>query len=92
MASGKHFDESYHPLLGLGEVIMEVKTGAAFPSWLVEALSGCAAFPSSFSKYGAAYEAVERAAANCNSAAAAIAQPFAHRLRRARKPFRSHRA
>ena len=73
MASGKHFDESYHPLLGLGEVIMEVKTGAAFPSWLVEALNGCAAFPSSFSKYGAAYEAVERAAANCNSAAAAIA-------------------
>ena len=63
----------YHPLLGLGEVIMEVKTGAAFPSWLVEALNGCAAFPSSFSKYGAAYEAVERAAANCNSAAAAIA-------------------
>ena len=73
MASGKHFDESYHPLLGLGEVIMEVKTGAAFPSWLVEALNGCAAFPSSFSKYGAAYEAVERAAANCNSAAVAIA-------------------
>lgn len=73
MASGKHFDESYHPLLGLGEVIMEVKTGAAFPSWLVEELNGCAAFPSSLSKYGAAYEAVERAAANCNSAAVAIA-------------------
>lgn len=75
MAAGKHADASFHPLLGLGEVIMEVKTGAAFPSWLVEALNGCAAFPSSFSKYGAAYEAVERANACRNGAAAAIAQP-----------------
>ena len=63
MTAGKHADTSFHPLLGLGEVIMEVKTGTAFPSWLVEALSGCEAFPSSFSKYGAAYEAVERVAA-----------------------------
>lgn len=71
MAAGKHADAQFHPLLGLGEVIMEVKTGTAFPSWLVEALNGCEAYPSSFSKYGAAYEAVERAAAVARSNASA---------------------
>lgn len=52
----------YRPLLALGDVIMEVKTAFAFPLWLVEALSGCEAYPSSFSKYGAAYEACTRRA------------------------------
>ena len=53
---------AFHPLLGLGETIMEVKTSGSYPSWLVEVLSGCQAYPSSFSKYGAAYQECERAA------------------------------
>lgn len=48
----------YRPLLNPGEVIMEVKTSGAFPFWLVDALNDCEAYPSSFSKYGAAYQAV----------------------------------
>ena len=53
---------TFHPLLSLGETIMEVKTAGAYPPWLVEVLSGCQAYPSSFSKYGAAYQECERAA------------------------------
>ena len=53
---------AFHPLLGLGETIMEVKTSGSYPSWLVEVLSGCKAYPSSFSKYGAAYQECERLA------------------------------
>ncbi len=59
--SGEEAGSSYHPLLELGEAIMEIKTSGAFPLWLVEALDGCKSFPSSFSKYGAAYEACDRA-------------------------------
>lgn len=85
MAAGRHADAQFHPLLGLGEVIMEVKTCGAFPSWLVEALNGCEAFPSSFSKYGAAYEAVERAAGVDRAAAVArdgASAASAHHARR----------
>lgn len=53
---------TFHPLLGLGETIIEVKTAGAYPSWLVEVLGGCRAYPSSFSKYGAAYQECERVA------------------------------
>lgn len=74
MAAGRRVDTQFHPLLGLGEVIMEVKTSGAFPSWLVEALNGCEAYPSSFSKYGAAYQAVERAAAVACGGAPAMAR------------------
>ena len=34
---------------------MEVKCAGPFPLWLVDALGGCEAYPSSFSKYGACY-------------------------------------
>lgn len=62
LAGEREADSAFHPLLGLGETIMEVKTAGSYPSWLAEVLSGCQAYPSSFSKYGAAYQECERAA------------------------------
>ena len=62
LAGERGAGSTFHPLLGLGETIMEVKTAGAYPSWLVEVLGGCQAYPSSFSKYGAAYQECERAA------------------------------
>lgn len=62
LAGEREAGSAFHPLLGLGEMIMEVKTAGAYPSWLVEVLGGCQAYPSSFSKYGAAYQECERAA------------------------------
>lgn len=62
LAGEREAGSTFHPLLGLGETIMEVKTAGAYPSWLVEVLGGCQAYPSSFSKYGAAYQECERAA------------------------------
>ena len=50
------------PLLPADEAIMEVKCAGPFPPWLVDALDGCEAYPSSFSKYGAAYQASMRKA------------------------------
>ena len=50
------------PLLPADESIMEVKCAGPFPLWLVDALDGCEAYPSSFSKYGAAYQASMRKA------------------------------
>lgn len=44
-------------LLGVGEAVMEIKSSSPFPLWLVHALDACAAYPTSFSKYGAAYQA-----------------------------------
>lgn len=61
---GDTAESSFHPLLSLGEAIMEVKTADSFPLWLVEALNGCESYPSSFSKYGAAYEACDGAKAS----------------------------
>ena len=62
LAGERGAGSTFHPLLGLGETIMEVKTAGAYPSWLVEVLGGCQAYPSSFSKYGVAYQECERAA------------------------------
>lgn len=45
------------PLLPSGHVVMEIKSSGPFPLWLVRALDACEAYPSSFSKYGAAYRA-----------------------------------
>lgn len=50
------------PLLPAGAAIMEVKCAGPFPLWLTRALDACAAYPSSFSKYGAAYRASMRKA------------------------------
>ncbi len=71
---GEEACSSYHPLLGLGEAIMEIKTATAFPMWLVEALNGCESYPSSFSKYGAAYEACDGAAGAAGAVGAARQQ------------------
>ena len=45
-----------HPLLRPGEAIMELKSAGAYPLWLVHALDGCAAYPTSFSKVGEAFK------------------------------------
>lgn len=45
------------PLLPRGHAIMEVKSAGPLPLWLVRSLDACQAYPSSFSKYGAAYRA-----------------------------------
>lgn len=47
------------PLLAVGEAIMEAKVPGAYPLWLVRALNGSGAYPTSFSKYGEAYLACE---------------------------------
>ena len=44
------------PLLADGEVLMELKSGTAFPLWLCGALSANGITKSSFSKYGEAYK------------------------------------
>lgn len=36
--------------------LMEIKTDGAMPIWLSEALDGCGIFPASYSKYGTAYD------------------------------------
>jgi hypothetical protein len=43
LAGERGAGSAFHPLLGLGETIMEVKTAGAYPSWLVEVLGGCQA-------------------------------------------------
>ena len=43
-------------ILTNGEVMMEVKTGGAYPRWLVELLNGNKIYKTSFSKYGTAYK------------------------------------
>lgn len=52
-------DSSTTPLLRTGEAVMEVKASGPFPLWLVRALGEGHVYPTSFSKYGAAYRACE---------------------------------
>lgn len=63
-----------HPLMEKGQAIMEIKSAGPFPLWLVQALGGCQAYPSSFSKYGEAY----RACANAMKAQGGKAVPASH--------------
>ena len=42
-------------LLPEGEVLLEIKTGGAYPTWLIGLLNGNGIYKTSFSKYGAAY-------------------------------------
>ena len=44
------------PVLTDGSILMEVKLPAAMPLWLARILGGLAAYPTSFSKYGACYQ------------------------------------
>lgn len=44
------------PLLGEGEVLMEIKLPEAAPLWLAHLLSELEVFPTSFSKYGTCYQ------------------------------------
>lgn len=60
-------------LLRADESVMEIKASGSFPLWLVAALDACRAYPTSFSKYGAAY----RACMSAPAVASAIAQPAA---------------
>lgn len=54
--------EPAHPLLPVGDAVMEIKSSGPFPLWLVRALDACEAYPTSFSKYGEAYRACTAAA------------------------------
>ena len=49
--------DAAHPLLPVGDAVMEIKSSGPFPLWLVRALDACEAYPTSFSKYGEAYRA-----------------------------------
>lgn len=44
------------PILPEKRIIMEVKTPAAVPLWMVSMLSRCRIYPGSFSKYGTCYQ------------------------------------
>lgn len=48
----------YIPLLPDGACILEIKAMGAMPLWLVRFLTNAGIFPSSFSKYGTAYQTV----------------------------------
>lgn len=48
------------PLLDAGTCLMEIKIPQAAPFWLSRALSEAGVFPTHFSKYGAAYQAMLR--------------------------------
>lgn len=48
------------PVLPNGKILLEVKTAAAIPLWLVKILSANKIFKTSFSKYGTAYELISQ--------------------------------
>ena len=48
------------PLLNSGETLMEIKISNAMPLWLSSALSENGIFPVSYSKYGIAYQQMEK--------------------------------
>lgn len=48
------------PLLKEGETLMEIKISNAMPLWLSSALSDIGIFPLSYSKYGRAYQQMEK--------------------------------
>lgn len=60
-------------LLCADEAVMEVKSTGPFPLWLVRALDASHIYPTSFSKYGAAY----RACMSAPASAPVIARPTA---------------
>ena len=47
-------------LLEPDQTLMEIKISNAMPLWLAEALSECSVYPTSFSKYGRAYQTMFR--------------------------------
>ena len=66
-------------LLAPDESIMEIKNSGPMPLWLSHALAECGAYPSSFSKYGAAYrECMKDAACGCKQAASSCRSFVAH--------------
>lgn len=72
-ACGQGASRPMTPLLRPGEMLMEVKCAGAMPLWLARALADAHAYPSSFSKYGSAYQHVMAAAA-ANGAGCAAAK------------------
>lgn len=72
-ACGQGASRPMTPLLRPGEMLMEVKCAGAMPLWLARALADAHAYPSSFSKYGNAYQHV-MAAADANGAGRAAAK------------------
>lgn len=66
---GRHRDtHELVRLMGVGESIMELKVAGAYPLWLNDILTANRALPSSFSKYGTAYQ----------NTFAALAAPIKH--------------
>ena len=55
LCSGLHGDL----ILPQGEVMMEIKTGGAYPRWLIDLLNDNKIYKTSFSKYGQAYKLEE---------------------------------
>lgn len=53
-------DSAGKPLLAPGRVLLEVKTGGSMPLWLARALAQQAVYKTSYSKYGAAYQNMNR--------------------------------
>ncbi len=51
-----------------GEVLMEIKCEGAYPRWLVDILNAVDARPSSFSKYGKAFELLHKGGTQCSIA------------------------
>ena len=51
-------DTSGNDILQPGQTLMEVKIPGAAPLWLSHALSALWIFPTSFSKYGEAYQRI----------------------------------
>ena len=72
-ACGQGASRPMTPLLRPGEMLMEVKCAGAMPLWLARALADAHAYPSSFSKYGNAYQHV-MAATDANGAGRAAAK------------------
>lgn len=49
-----------HPLLGKQQTLMEIKTSGGIPLWMSETLTKHHLYKTSFSKYGSAYQRIDR--------------------------------
>lgn len=52
------FRSPWRPIIELSESVMEIKSAGPYPPWLVDVLSAERIYPTSFTKYGNAYQLV----------------------------------
>jgi hypothetical protein len=64
-------------LLPPGVWVMEIKVLAAMPLWLSDALRDLELYPSSFSKYGTAYQIITRRKSQCSTQFSSLSLPTA---------------